>query len=390
MATYGVYDYDFFTYENVIPNLEAAKLVTYYHQRNQLATLSPTLKPAPYTNFYIRKEYDDGIFPREFFLPSCIYGGRAFTKDKIYVPLKPEIENTVPNMHLYDPFIHHFGTTEPELKQIRRILNCAHIRLSPDSKNLLSFEQLAPNFRDRVTGIFLHDYDLASLKPQELILKLSNQRTYKKNPDVIFPYPVGNKYPIEVSSSEELDQWSKIITMPNAFFLQFNGLMDDKVLYNLCMDNKRMAKQIWYNVTGGCSSENDFLVNRLRKIFIQVLFLRRAHIKILLNYDDQIIVTRELQNLLDLFNILLRFTYQENFAPHSQNLYKFCADISSAKHKIKEKRELIWALRVVTVSTEEMRDSFQYIREKDYDLFKMFYEWDEVKFDGRNLVNEWN
>ena len=94
MSTLGVYDYDFFTYENVIPNLEAAKLVTYYRQHNQIAVLSPTLNPGPYTKFFIRKEYDDGNFPREFFYRSSEYGGRAFTEDKIYIPLPPKIEQT--------------------------------------------------------------------------------------------------------------------------------------------------------------------------------------------------------------------------------------------------------------------------------------------------------
>ena len=45
MGTVAVYDYDFFTYENVIPNLECAKLVTYYRNNNDIALLAPTLTP---------------------------------------------------------------------------------------------------------------------------------------------------------------------------------------------------------------------------------------------------------------------------------------------------------------------------------------------------------
>ena len=381
MAVYGVYDYDFFTYENVVPNLECAKLVTYYRQHNQLATLSPVLNPAPYTKFFIRKEYDDGNFPREFFYPASEYGGRAFSEDKIYVPLPPKIEQTIPNMHLYDQYITHFGRTEPELKQIKRILNCAHIRLAPDSHNLLSVEELKPNFEDKVSGIFLHDYDLTALKAQDLIQELSNQRTFKTK-EGINPYPIGNKYPIKVYSPEDMAAWTKITTIPGALFLEYNGLMDDKVLYDLCMDNQRMAKQILYNITGGCSSENEFLMNRLSKIFIQVLFLRRANIKILLTYDEQIVVTKELRDLIDLFNLWLVFSYQKDFAPHTQSLYMFCRSVSY-------KTLIFWNLRKITISVEQMRDSFQFVREHNYDLFKMFYEWDEVKFDGRYIVNEW-
>ena len=383
MAVYGVYDYDFFTYENVVPNLEAAKLVTYYRQHNQLATLSPTLNPGPYTKFFIRKEYDDGNFPREFFYPASEYGGRAFTKDKIYVPLPPKIEATTPNMHLYDPFVHHFGKKTEPLKQIKRILNCAHIRLAPDSHNLLEPAQLKQNFDDpRISGIFLHDYDLASLKAYDIIQELSNQRRFKCR-DEVNPYPVGNKYPIRVYSSDELARWSNIIVIPNALFLEYFGYISDEVLNQLVIENKRMAKQIWYNVSHGCSGENDFLINRLPKIFVQVLFLRRSHLKILLNYDDQIIKTKELQDLIELLNTLLCFTYQEDFAPHTQTLYRFCYENSKFHYTT-------WAYMTVSLEFDEIRNAFQYIRENNYDLFKMFYEWDEVIFDGRKIVNEWN
>lgn len=381
MSVYGVFDYDFFTYENVVPNLECAKLVTYYRQHNQLAVLSPTLNPGPYTKFFIRKEYDDGIFPREFFFQASEYGGRAFSENKIYVPLPSKIEQTVPNMHIYDQYVHHFGKTETLVKQAKRILNCAHIRLAPDSHNLLDPAQLNRNINDKTTGIFLHDYDLAALNAQDLIQELSIQRKFKTK-EGINPYPVGNKFPIRVTSPADMAAWSKILTIPNAFFLEYYGLMDDATLYKLCQENQRMAKQIWYNITGGCSSEKDFFVNRLSKIFIQVLFLRRAHIKILLNYDDQIIVTKELQDLIELFNTVLSFTYQEDFAPHTQSLYKFCRDNSYFHYTT-------WAFLSVNLTFDEIRNAFQYIRIHDYDLFKKFYEWDEVKFNGREIVNEW-
>ena len=65
MGVYGVYDYDFFHYENVIPNLECAKIVSYYRTHNEIAVLVPEFNPAPYTQFFIRKEYDDGIYPKQ-------------------------------------------------------------------------------------------------------------------------------------------------------------------------------------------------------------------------------------------------------------------------------------------------------------------------------------
>lgn len=376
----GVYDYDFFNYENVIPNLECAKLITYFRQHQQIAALSPSLNPGPYTRFMIRKEYDDGIYPREIFLPNCVYGGRAFNPAR-YIPLDGPIEKTVPNMHIYDQYIDHFGKKNTELIQIKRILNCAHIRLAPDSKNLLTFEELQPNFEDKVTGIFLHDYDLSSLHAYDLIEQLQNQRQYITRKG-INPYPVGNKYPINVYNSEELEKWMKIVTIPNAFFLEYHGYMTDNTLYKLCVNNRRMARQIYYDIAYGCSDENDFLINRLPKIFTQVLFLRRSHVKILLNYKEDFFLTEELKNLIELLNCWLSFQWQEDFVPNSQTLYMFCYHNSKLHYTT-------WEFRTIRLSFDEIQDSFQYIREKNYNLFKLFYEWDSVQLQGGEFRNEW-
>ena len=380
MGTVAVYDYDFFTYENVIPNLECAKLVTYYRNNNDIALLAPTLTPARYTKFIIRKDYDDGVYPKEFFLPNCEFGGRAFNLKK-YSPLPNAVERTIPDMHIYDKYIHHFGRKEGELKQIKRILNCAHIRLAPDSENLLSFRSFKPYFDLKPSGIFLHDYDLASLKPYDLIKRLQDQREFVTK-EGINPYPVGNKFPIKIYSSEELEKWMKIVTIPGAFFLEYYGLMDDATLYNLCIDNRRMARQIYYNVTYGCTSEDDFFINRLPLIFIQSLFLRKAGVKILLTYAEEFFKTPELKNLIELFNCLISVQWLEGFLPMRQTLYAFCQRYKRFKYKS-------WAFKFVTLSVDEIRDAFQYVRENNYELFKLFYEWDSIIYKEGKFLNEW-
>ena len=379
-GTLGVYDFDFFNYEHVIPNLECAKLVTYYRARNKLTVLAPILTPSKYTDFIIRKEYDDGIFPRECFLSNVTYGGRAFTNGQ-YIALPPHIENTVPNMHLYNKYIDHFGRKPQDIDRIKRILNCAHMRLAPDSQHLLSFESLQKYFYKGINGIFLHDYDLASLKAYDLIIQLQNQRHFVTRHG-INPYPVGNKFPIKVYNSEEMNQWLKVVTIPYAFSLEYCGLMDDYTLYRLCNENKRMARQLYYNIAYGCSSEDDFFLNRLPKIFIHTLFLRKEGIKVLLKYDDGFFVTKELKKLIELLNCLLSMSWVEDFTPRRQTLYQFCLANSKLHYTS-------WAFIHVTVSTEDARDAFQFIREHNYELFKMFYELDSIIFKEGELVDEW-
>ena len=380
MSVVAIHDFDFFRYENVIPNLECAKLVAYYRNHRDITVLTPALNPEKYTKFIVRKEYDDGIYPREFFLPNCEYGGRAFNPEK-YKPLAPEIEATVPDMHIYDNFINHFGKKKSELTQIKRILNCAHMRLAPDSQNLLSFETLNKQIDKHTTGIFLHDFDLASLHPYDLIKALQDQRHFVTR-EGINPYPVGNKYPIRIYSPDELARWYSIVTIPNCFFLEYYGLMTDEVLYNLCLENRRMARQIYYDVAYGCSSENQFLIERAPKILIQALFLKKAGVRILLTYDEKFLVTKELQNFIKLLNYMIAFQWQEGFLPRKQTLFTLCRDHSRLQYTN-------WAFQTIKLSVEDNRAMFQYMRENNYELFKLFYEWDAVIFKGGRFVNEW-
>ena len=87
----------------MIPNLECAKLVSYFRKKREIATLSPTLSPEKYTQFYVRKDIDDGRFNKKLFTENCIYGGRAFESIK-YAALPDDIENIIPDMHIYDRF----------------------------------------------------------------------------------------------------------------------------------------------------------------------------------------------------------------------------------------------------------------------------------------------
>lgn len=145
------------------------------------------------------------------------------------------------------------------------------MRLAPDSENLKSFDEFSPYFQKGITGIFLHDYDLAGLHAYDLIEQLQNQRHFITK-EGINPYPVGNKYPIAIYNSSELEKWLKIVTIPNAFFLEYHGLMDDKTLYKLCLDNRRMARQVYYDITYGCTDENDFLSIGQKKFLFSLYF----------------------------------------------------------------------------------------------------------------------
>lgn len=383
MSTISIYDADFFNYEHVIPNLECAKLYTYFHNHHEIAVLTSTLNPTPYTNCYIRKDYNDGLYPKEYFLENCIYGGRAFNPDH-YEPLDLAIERTIPNMHLYDKYQKYFGTAPGDPALYKRILNCAHIRLSTDEKNPKTINQLKRIMSTgRYSGIVFHDYDLSRIDgAQDIIQELSLSRHYVGKPDEINPYPIGTKFPIQVNNSADFNKWLQITFIPTLLLIQYNGLMTDTDVYNLCLSNKRMAKQLYYNISEGCSSENEFLIQRLPKIYPQILFLRRQNIKILLKYDEELIVTPEIKKFIELLNCWLSFYWFEGYLPMTQTLYVFCRDAARYQYKS-------WTFKTVTVTIDEARDVFQFFRETNYEFFKMFYYWDAVIYEGGKFVNEW-
>ncbi len=384
MSTVAVYDYDFLHYQHVLPNLECAKLISYFRKTNHICVFVPEINTAMYKDTYARKEYDDGIFPRNFFQDGVTYGGRAFSPNK-YTELSPEIEYVVPDMHIYDKFVECYGPTKTDQVQIKRILNAAHLRLAPDSKHLVD-EKYALKCLEGTSGLILHDYDLAAVEgAEEFLFELSNSRKHVgfKFRGSAWPYPIGNKYPIRVSSESQFEKWHKLEIMPGLLLFEYCGLLNNDQLLKLIENNKRFQSQLYYNIAAGCSGENDFLINRAPQIFLQTLFLRRHNIKILLTYDNEFFITEELRNFVELLNCFMSMPWQDNMLQGTQTLYQFVR--RNAKYHYTN-----WSFKHVTITTQESRNLFQYIREHNYELFKMFYELDAIIYEKGELVNEWH
>ena len=67
MSTVMIHDWDFFHYQNVMPNLECAKFLSFAKSHRYITVLSPVFEPANYSKTFVRKDYDDGIFDERFF-----------------------------------------------------------------------------------------------------------------------------------------------------------------------------------------------------------------------------------------------------------------------------------------------------------------------------------
>lgn len=375
MSVIGVFDYDFMNYAPVIPNLECAKLCAYYKNKKEITILAPELDPSRYTNFIIRKDYDDEKYDRKFFEKNVEYGGLAFSKNQ-YRHLPIDIESTIPDFEVYEKYKAKFGSTKTAQGNFTKLLNGAHARLSLDGKTLWEDYQKPIELQHRTNSIFFHDYDLNAIPGSiDVIKDLASRYTRKKGE--FDPRVIGMKFPTQINDDESFHKWFDIAPSFSLFFLQYNGVMRDDSIVELCEKNLSIAKQFYYNVGSASYSEEEFVKKYLPQIFRQVLFLRRKNIKISLKYDEDFFVDQRLKNLIRLFNNYLgREKLAEGSKPFAGTLYKF---VSSKKMKQ-------YQFSPTSMKLPDIRNCFQYVREKNYEVFEMFYSQEEVEYKGGELL----
>lgn len=374
MSTILIYDSDFFHYSSVIPNLECAKYSAWRKKHKDIVTFNPNLNPSMYTKVFYRKEYDDGIYEQILQNPSIEYGGRAFSN--IYKPFDLEMEQILPDLEMYWKYKDYYSKSKTYQTQLKTILYATHVRLSLDGKKIAPFpyERLQPYH----PNIILHDYNLGNIPGAlDFLRELTQMRPSG------LPYRIGNKYPINIYNFKELREWLTLPPMGGCFYLQFNGTFKDEELIELCEKPIMGMRQMMYNPAYGCSDENDFVKRVLPDFYKQMLFLRSRKLKILLNIDTDFFKTKELLNLMKLISCYYGKTNLEYVMPRQQTLYGYCA------WKRRPYVEVLPWIKI-SVTQQEMRDSFQYMRKANYEVFDMFYSIPNVISQGGKLVNEWS
>lgn len=119
-----------------LPNLEIMKLSTYYKKnKNFVSFILDPSKIERYTKIILRKDMNDGEYLSNILLEDkCEYGGLAFTNG-IYVPLPLEIENSIPDISIYNSYFKKVLIGKKKYEDLkRRILRSSFIRLSSDGK----------------------------------------------------------------------------------------------------------------------------------------------------------------------------------------------------------------------------------------------------------------
>lgn len=361
-------------------SLELMKLSSYYKRKKEIVKMISSLDTDKYTKILLRKDYDDGNFPKEIYTSENLeYGGYAFSNN-VYIPLKEEIELCYPDKYIYNFYEKIFSTNIGYNIAFKTMMNAEHLRLSLDGKNIWNDYKKPINIRSSTHSIFLHDYDLNKIKDSIYAIQdLINNVSFRC---------IGMKFPVQVDNGKDLLKWTIFKPMRTYYSLQYNGIMNDELFVEFINRQRgtSISRQLDYVVTKNQSSENDFIINGLPKIFRQALFSQINRIRISLKYEDDFFSDKRWEKVIDLFN---------TYAHHEINYYKNkiliddFRDFSTTNtlfqfaKSFTEKRTF---KRPFTKS--EAREIFQFVRENNYELFKMFYETAKVGYKGGKLVDE--
>lgn len=338
-------------YKQPVFNLELMKLATYYKQKKDIVKLAPVLDPYKYTKFIYRKDWDDGDYPKEIFLDNVTYGGRAFGEK--YKSLGINIESVTPDTYLYQSFINEFHGAQ--LNHFKMMQNSAHIRLSLDGKTIWKDYNKSVNFTNTTRSFFFHDYDLNKIQNSAEEIKKIIESDGSKVSRV-----VGMKFPVQVNNEIDLTRW---LALPGAqvyYSIQYNGIMNDKAFQAFLSGSKLQSRNLDYIVTSSLSGEDDFIKNGLPIIYKQLLISQMHKKRILLKYEDDFFQDKRWEDLITYFN---EYNSADVTRKFSKTLFYYTSHILDKQSIYKPK-----------FSRDYIAELFEMVREKNYDVFKMFYE----------------
>lgn len=366
MSVIGIYDYDFMTYPFTMPNLECAKLYQYFYNHNEIAVLMKELEIDKYNKIYFRKDYDDGKLIKELLSSNVVCGGRSFSPYK-YLPLDINIEKTVPNFSIYQRFMEkQYFKNQYSKTLFFRLLKAQHLRLSINGKDIWDDYLKPTEINNRKITFIFHDYNLADIDNSiEAIKDFFN--FVNKGDEIKLKRYIGTKFPITIQNQSQLLDWASLSNYFSLLEIEIPFVMDDEILYYIFQNYKRAIPFFSYNLNNLLFNENHFLDIDLPKIYKQLLFLQSKGIKFSLKYSNKNLLSEGLINFLDL---LQNYAQRIPVNNKSISLYHYVRGLQYQKMKRYIKK----------LNIEEMRNAFQYIRIKNYDLFKNFYEVDGCYF----------
>lgn len=374
----GIEDADFNKYILVPFNLEVMKLSAYYKKRNEIVVLAPNFVPERHRLFFYRKDYNDDQFPLCLTRTSNVqYGGLAFSNNK-YIPLDESIEEMHPDSSIYaraEQLI--MKTNNVNRKKIyQNMIEAEHCRLSLDGKTIWQNFEKQFYFLPSARNLMIHDYDLANIKNSFETVKyiLGKCRTDG------WATKLGMKFPVIARDGQTLLNWSSLNSNSTFYSLRYEGVIDDDAFLEWVghFRQKAIFSQIEYFVTPPWYEENHFLQVLLPKIYRQVIISRSFRIFFSLKYDEDFFSDKRWIQVMRLINFYMNSGANSKIGVYlrenpDDTMYEFVKACKNA-----DLRKYADSMNI-----QEIRETFAFVREQNYELFKAFYECSTNSLEGQ-------
>lgn len=368
--SYGLYDGDMLYYQHVpFFNLELMKISSYYKRKREIVSLATEFEPQKYSHFIIRQDYagtQQYPIDKNMDIAKLSFHGRAFDGVN-YKPLPLEIEQSKPDIHLYDKIEDKIVVNNTIKSSFSTIRRAEHLRLSLDGKTIWSDFEKQIRREVGAYGIIFHDYDVNKLEGAyqlitDLLPEVISNRSGRR---------VGMKYPLQTNSLDDFLQWLHLQPLNIYYSIQHNGIITPNYYEPLNdLVTRNLGAQCTLNVTGNTTYQK-FITQDIITLFESILDLRRLRLNFPLVYDKGFFVDdrwSELLNLIQLFNNHIKHNlsdndYCERVAPY-ETFYDYV--------KKGTKEHILFGSRF---QKEKVEQIFQFVRENNYDLFTRFYEY---------------
>lgn len=379
----GIYDMDLMTYQVVPFNLEAMKLSSYYKKKGEIVALATDFCPERYTRFFVRKDYDDGIYPPEMGqIRNVEYGGNAFSNN-IYVPLPIEIEKSKPDTSLYEKskdivLNSDFYCNTIKKKVYRNLMEAEHGRLSLDGKTIWEDYERQFIYLPAAKNIVLHDYDLGAIEGSFEITKSLLDRGRKDG----WATRIGMKYPIKVSKGQDLLNWCSLRPNSTLFSLEYDGVISADAFTDFVgiVKEKSIYKQLDYWITRGGETEEE-LIAKMPLIFKQLVLSRGYRVKLTLRCDEGFFSDERWEKMIRLFNF-----FQHSMSHYE--MYDYLLTIPNATFFEFSRRMTgvppkYYQMTEEPLTKQEIREVFLFASQQNVELFNLFYECDLKSLGGK-------
>lgn len=332
-------------------------------------------KPEDFTKNYYRKDYNDGFFDARTTCKNVESGGFGFTNG-IYIPFDTEIELSRADTGIYNSLQDIFATNVEYASRFEVMTRADHIRLSLDGKTVQKNwdRQLLPIGKAKHCIMF-HDWNLNAISEMKEILTYLHKR--EENHDIF----IGNKFPIQCYNTFDIVRWSNVKVMDGNFILQYNGIMEDRALYDFFYYKGQTSidRQLIYNVTSFCANLNEFIKRYFIQLFKQCIFVRNERRHINLIYDKQIITDERWQRIIDLLNHYVNTVAEFDISDECLQRYNIENWIERLKWHIIHFQNFKFQI-------EEIQELMEFLKNKYPEAYNCFMNLTNVKLQGEFFI----